>query len=324
MKIYTKVVLDWDGNILEEESYDYEGPLALAGGGGGSSKTTQTSKPWEAQRPYLKEIFGEAQGLYNQGGPQLYPGQTIAGFTPNEAFAQQFATDYSKNVNIPLAGQAAGANQFLLGDVMMANANPYMASYAEGAIRPIYQQLMEQTLPSIRSSSIMGGGQNRNSRQQIREGLAISRADQAAMDTTARMYSDMYGDNLEAFQRGLALAPQTMQAGMIPAESIAGVGAQQRAYEQALMDEQARKFEYEQQLPWNTLAAYQNLVQGSYGGTGSVSGGGGASTASRLLGAGMTGLGTYGTIMGTPALAAAMGPAAPFVAGGMALASLFA
>lgn len=29
MKIYTRIALDWDGNIIESESYDYHGPLAL-------------------------------------------------------------------------------------------------------------------------------------------------------------------------------------------------------------------------------------------------------------------------------------------------------
>jgi len=34
MKIYTKVVIDINGNTIEEESFDYNGPLALCGGGG--------------------------------------------------------------------------------------------------------------------------------------------------------------------------------------------------------------------------------------------------------------------------------------------------
>jgi hypothetical protein len=38
MKVYTKVVLDWDGNVLEEESFQYEGDVSHCGGssGGGS------------------------------------------------------------------------------------------------------------------------------------------------------------------------------------------------------------------------------------------------------------------------------------------------
>ena len=34
MKIYERIVMDWDGNVLEETSFDYQGDVALCGGGG--------------------------------------------------------------------------------------------------------------------------------------------------------------------------------------------------------------------------------------------------------------------------------------------------
>lgn len=39
MKIYERIVMDWDGNVLEEQSFEYEGELALCGGGGGKGST---------------------------------------------------------------------------------------------------------------------------------------------------------------------------------------------------------------------------------------------------------------------------------------------
>ena len=39
MKIYERIVMDWDGNVLEEQSFDYRGELALCGGGGGKGST---------------------------------------------------------------------------------------------------------------------------------------------------------------------------------------------------------------------------------------------------------------------------------------------
>ena len=33
MKIYNKIVWDKDGNVIEEDSYEYEGPVAQAMGG---------------------------------------------------------------------------------------------------------------------------------------------------------------------------------------------------------------------------------------------------------------------------------------------------
>ena len=37
MKIYNKIVLDKDNNIIEEDSFEYNGPITYCGGGGGSS-----------------------------------------------------------------------------------------------------------------------------------------------------------------------------------------------------------------------------------------------------------------------------------------------
>lgn len=45
MKIYERIVLDWDGEVLEEKSFEYEGELALCGGGGGKSKPKVQAAP---------------------------------------------------------------------------------------------------------------------------------------------------------------------------------------------------------------------------------------------------------------------------------------
>ena len=45
MKIYERLVMDWDGNVLEEQSFDYQGELALCGGGGGGKGSTPSPPP---------------------------------------------------------------------------------------------------------------------------------------------------------------------------------------------------------------------------------------------------------------------------------------
>ena len=51
-------------------------------------KTTQSgttvNEPWAKQSPYLQYGFDEAARLYQQGGPQYYPGSTVAGFAPEQ------------------------------------------------------------------------------------------------------------------------------------------------------------------------------------------------------------------------------------------------
>ena len=45
MKIYERIVMNWDGEVLEEQSFEYEGELALCGGGGGKSRPKVQKAP---------------------------------------------------------------------------------------------------------------------------------------------------------------------------------------------------------------------------------------------------------------------------------------
>lgn len=49
---------------------------------GGKSSSSSDSGPWAGTQPYLKDVYSKAQGLYNQGTPGYYPGQTYNDFNP--------------------------------------------------------------------------------------------------------------------------------------------------------------------------------------------------------------------------------------------------
>lgn len=51
MKIYERLVMDWDGNVLEEQSFDYQGELALCGGGGGKGGSSPSPPPPTPPKP---------------------------------------------------------------------------------------------------------------------------------------------------------------------------------------------------------------------------------------------------------------------------------
>ena len=59
--------------------------------GGGGDQTTRT-EPWAGQQPYLRDVFGQAQNLYQQGGPQYFPGQTVAPFSPQSQMGMDMLT----------------------------------------------------------------------------------------------------------------------------------------------------------------------------------------------------------------------------------------
>lgn len=56
-------------------------------GGGGKQTTTSVSEPWKEAQPYLKDIYSEAQNLYQGGAPQFWGGTAQAGLSPEMAAA---------------------------------------------------------------------------------------------------------------------------------------------------------------------------------------------------------------------------------------------
>jgi hypothetical protein len=81
-------------------------------GGGGTNVTTSTTEPWEQQIPYLTAGFEAAKKLFNQGVPEYYPGETLAGFDPAQTAAQQATLGYAMGPRA--AAQQAGAERQLL------------------------------------------------------------------------------------------------------------------------------------------------------------------------------------------------------------------
>lgn len=63
MKVYSKVVWEWQGDKLvrvEEQSYEYDGPVALAKGGGGGTDTPQELKDlYKFQEEQGRYLFGQ-------------------------------------------------------------------------------------------------------------------------------------------------------------------------------------------------------------------------------------------------------------------------
>lgn len=106
----------------------------------GTETVTQRSEPWAASQPYLRDIFGQAQGLYNQGA-EYYPGSTVVPFHGDtlqgmDALRQRFqgspvGYDQAAGALTSAAGagqlapdlinQSTGANPFISGIQTAAN-----------------------------------------------------------------------------------------------------------------------------------------------------------------------------------------------------------
>jgi hypothetical protein len=270
----------------------------MSKGGGGGTNTVQKADPWVGQQPYLTDIYGESQRLYNQGPMQFFPGQTYASPSDRTIQAEQMIANQALGSQQVMANQAALANQFGLMQPQMLSENPYLAGATEAALRPVYGQAQGLLQQARRGAT--GAGQLGGTRQAILEQGVIGDYMQKAGDISSQMYSKAYQDSVEAQQRAISLAPSVMQMGLAPAQTLGQVGATEQARQQQAIDDQRARFEFAQQAPQQALRDYSGVTLGSIlpGTTTTSMQGGDPSFGQRAIGGTLMGLGTYGGLAG--------------------------
>ena len=59
---------------------------------GKGKEQSQTTTPWSGQQPHLNRLYGGARAAYTSGGPQYFPGSTVAPFSPQQQLGFDMAT----------------------------------------------------------------------------------------------------------------------------------------------------------------------------------------------------------------------------------------
>lgn len=331
MKIHTRSVFQMTDDpaefiLLEDESFEYDGPLAEAGGGkGGSDKqtTTATTEPSSLVRPYISGALpGLAEAFNTRLGQQYTAGPSaVAGFNPLQTQGQLGMLGYAMGPELQQQiGSAQGASDFALNLPQTIADNPVVQAQIEAAQRPLVQNFQNEIMPSIARGAI-GGGTFGGSRQGLAEGLAAQGLTQSLADMSAQMQGDIFGRSLENQQRALALSPQTMQLGQMPSQIFGQVGGQLQGLESQLLGEQRGDWQAQQAMndPMALYTQYMNtLTAPGFGNTSTstapnmnqqsslASGLGGAITGG-TLGSMIPGFGAgAGTLLGPAGLAGAM------------------
>lgn len=278
MKIYTHLVMDWDGNVLEEKSYDYHGPIAeCTGGSSGDSETSSEAIPWQGVQPYLESGYGKAANLYGtQGAPGYFPGQTYVNRNPLENAAQGMSLDYAMNQMPGQIWDAQKAQFEMLNAPDVAN-NQYVNNMIEAQQNLLNRNFTENLLPAVRAGAL-SAGQVGGSGQEVFSGIAARGTQEALANAAAQTQLGAYGEGLMQQGRGMAFAPSTMQMGLAPYQQMGAAGEYARsADEMALQDAMAR-WNYEQQAPFssvqNELGLYTGTPWGSLTTSDADSGGG--------------------------------------------------
>ena len=255
---------------------------------GGSQVTT--TEPWKEQQEYLTKGFERAEGLYGQGMPDYYPGQTLAGFDPEQQRAQASMLNYGRGERV--GAMQSGAERALLSklggqtpftdqqtsDLLAGNVN-YGEGTPFGAMADVYRQQYEgqisKALPGIRQQMVQyqpGGG----SRGDIVQGMAEAAASKNLATNLAQMYGGAYqqaqGQRFPMAQMGIGQQtagmgayPSIMGAPMGMYGAMADVGAQRRGLSQEQINRDMQKYQYEAGAPQSALQNYLASVTGDYG-----------------------------------------------------------
>lgn len=261
----------------------------------GGSKTSSRVKPWRQATPYMGDILGIGQDLYQSQQP----------ITPEmQAGIDQQMGYWGGSGVQDMIGQAQGGwgqmlNPFGEGSPL-AQAQQGALGLANSQGNPYAQQLMDMTrqqatdafqqgvMPSINQGAVGAGGFG-GSRQGVAQGMAANDFMKNLNNQQTALASDLYGQNIGAQSAGINALTGIAQTGLgsignavSGAGQALGLGGMPGQMQLGLGQQQ-------QQLPWQHLQNYQGVVS-PFSGLQAVSSSSGPGFGQQLLGAGVSAL----------------------------------
>ena len=228
--------------------------------GGGSSQSS-SSAPWEAQAPYLKQLFSSAQDLFNQG-PYKSPdfGTTVG---PSRETGQAFGMTSQRALGGDPTVRAGRqyTESVLRGDRQDPNLNPALQRYADIGARNLTDQYYgaRSALGSrMEGAGRSGGGTERRGVGQADEALATGLG-----DLQAKIYGPAYAQGEQNRMAAAASAPGTYgQEQYRSAAALRGVGADRENFQRDKISDMMRRFEQSQRGGSEKLAEFAQFLGG--------------------------------------------------------------
>lgn len=241
---------------------------------GGSTQTTvQKSDPWSAAQPALKNILGQAQSLYNQGG-SYYPFSTVVPFSQQTIQGLQNIQDRAGQPN-PIVGQSQSALSSLLsgnsnlqatanGDFL--NNNPYLSGMFNAAKGDVIDAVNSQFSQANRTGS------------PAQYDYLTKQLGNLASNIYGQNYAQERQNQLSAASTlgqqslsALGLSPTVNDLGYADASKLLGVGATYEQNAQQQLQDLMNRWDFSQNQPWQNIAKWAQVVN-------PIAGSGGAQT----------------------------------------------
>jgi hypothetical protein len=265
MKVYTHLVIDMNTDeVLHEESYNYEGPVAqcFGGGGGGGGQPANTTNVQTIRE--APEIEARRLGLMDQAAitasqPLNLPGFQIAQLSQAERGAGTLAQQTGAGI-----ASIQGAQQAAALDPSSAKFQNYINPYQKFVIDEINRQAamgQQQQAANAVQSGAYGGG---------REGVAIGEMERARLGKVGEAQYAGFGQALQAFGQGQQLQAQTgLQAGQLTSQmqtqdiqNLMATGGTERAVEQASLEAQRQTGVQQATDPYQRLSFLSDIQRG--------------------------------------------------------------
>ena len=266
MKIYTKLVIDMTTDkILEEESFEYSGPVAQCGssggGGGGSQPANTTNVQTIREAP---EIEARRLGLMDQAAitasqPIGLPAFQVAQLSQAERGAGALAQKTGAGIS-----SIQGAQQAASLDPSSAQFQRFLNPYNQFVLDEINRQ-SQQAQNQLQAKSVaegaFGGG---------RQAIAAGEFERARLGKIGEAQFAGFGQALQGFQANQALQAQTgLQAGQLlgqaqtqDIQNLMATGGTQRAVEQATLEAQRQTDVQAATDPYQRLSFLSDIQRG--------------------------------------------------------------
>ena len=254
------------------------------GGSGGGTTTVQKADPWEGQQPYLKDVFSQAQNLYNAGAlaPDYYKGNTVANQSQWTQQANKMQANRALNGSASIDNAQANMDNIVSGGALAGNTGLSALEQMTNAVNPYSSALLNDAVGQA-TAKIDGGF---SSAGRYGSGAHENARADAVADLTSQFYSDAYDKQMEAASQagslynagvdtqisGAGMSQELANQAYKDAEMLSQAGANLDAYNQAKIDADIDRWNYDQQKALEALSRYNQLIQGTYGGTSTSTG----------------------------------------------------
>jgi hypothetical protein len=236
-----------------------------------SSPSTQTTTNVPYLSDAVKQAGGFAQDVFNDPSnwPKWFPGSTVSGFTPEQTQALQ-TLEANASQDAPATDSSLGfANDLESGKYLTNPGSLALSAYSNAALDPNSPQAQAITAPvvsNIVSQFVQGGNLNNPSMAYAASQGAESALANAGI-TAATNLGNQWNTGVDAMTRGLALAPQTAGLPFIAPQQLFQAGSLQQNQNQADLNAQIQKWNFEQTKRQNMDNWLASIAYGAPGGT---------------------------------------------------------